>query len=68
LAADPERTVIVIAHRPATLEAADFVVSLDGGRVAETGTPEELLTTTGIFARLYDQYQRARGWHLAADR
>jgi ATP-binding cassette, subfamily B, bacterial IrtB/YbtQ len=68
LAADPQRTVIVIAHRPATLEAADFVVSLDGGRVAETGTPDQLRRTNGIFARLYDQYQRARGWHLAAGR
>jgi ATP-binding cassette, subfamily B, bacterial IrtB/YbtQ len=68
LAADPERTVIVIAHRPATLEAADFVVSLDGGRVAETGTPAVLLKTNGIFARVYDQYQRARGWRVATGR
>ncbi|MDJ1640039.1 ABC transporter ATP-binding protein [Streptomyces pakalii] len=38
LGADPGRTVIVIAHRPATLEVADLVVSLDGGRVVESGT------------------------------
>jgi ATP-binding cassette subfamily B protein IrtB len=68
LAADPDRTVIVIAHRPATLEAADFVVALDGGRVAETGKPAELLQTGGIFARLHGQYERARGWHLSAGR
>jgi ATP-binding cassette subfamily B protein IrtB len=60
--------VIVIAHRPATLEGVDFIVALDGGRVAETGTPPSLLKTNGIFARLYGQYERARGWHLSAGR
>ncbi|MFC7740151.1 ABC transporter ATP-binding protein [Nocardiopsis composta] len=62
---DPERTVVVIAHRPATLAAADHVVSLDGGRVVETGTPEELLRTGGAFARLNRRYERARRWRIA---
>ncbi|WP_445398944.1 ABC transporter ATP-binding protein [Streptomyces sp. LE64] len=62
---DPGRTVIVIAHRPATLAAADHVVSLDEGRVTETGTPEELLRTGGAFARLSQQYERARHWRIA---
>ncbi|WP_017594253.1 ABC transporter ATP-binding protein [Nocardiopsis potens] len=65
LGADPGRTVIVIAHRPATLAAADLVVSLDGGRVAETGTPAELLRTGGAFARLNRRYERARQWRIA---
>ncbi|HEX2285385.1 MAG TPA: ABC transporter ATP-binding protein [Mycobacterium sp.] len=68
LAADPERTVMVIAHRPATLEAADAVVALEEGRVAETGAPAQLLQSDGIFARLYWQYERARGWHVSAGR
>ncbi|MDA3648908.1 ABC transporter ATP-binding protein/permease [Saccharopolyspora indica] len=62
---DPNRTVIVIAHRPATLAAADRVVSLDDGRVVETGTPEELLRTGGSFARISSQYERARHWRIA---
>ncbi|WP_408993476.1 ABC transporter ATP-binding protein [Streptomyces sp. 1268] len=66
LGADPDRTVIVIAHRPATLEAADLVVSLDGGRVVESGTREELLRTGGTFARLSSQYERARHWRIAS--
>ncbi|PRX99709.1 ABC transporter ATP-binding protein [Allonocardiopsis opalescens] len=66
LARDPGRTVIVIAHRPATLDAADRVVALDAGRVTETGTPDELRRTGGGFARLYDQYERTRGWHITA--
>lgn len=63
---DPDRTVIVIAHRPATLAAADQVVSLDDGRVLETGTPAELLLTGGAFARISQQYERARHWRIAS--
>lgn len=64
LAGDPDRTVIVIAHRPSTLAAADQVIVLDAGRVAEIGKPEELRQGEGIFARLFDQYERARSWHI----
>ncbi|ONI78047.1 ABC transporter [Actinosynnema sp. ALI-1.44] len=62
---DPNRTVIVIAHRPATLAAADYVVSLDEGRVVEHGTPAELMRTDGTFARISRQYERARHWRIA---
>lgn len=66
LAADPLRTVVVIAHRPATLDCADFVVALDRGRVVETGSPTALLATNGLFARLYRQYEHAAGWHISS--
>lgn len=65
LARDRSRTVIVIAHRPATLAAADQVVALAAGRVAEIGSPKELRAAGGIFAKLYEQYERARSWHIA---
>nr|WP_239109999.1 ABC transporter ATP-binding protein [Streptomyces anulatus] len=65
LGADPGRTVIVIAHRPATLAAADHVVALDGGRVVEAGTRAELLLAGGAFTRLSSQYERARHWRIA---
>ncbi|SEH60797.1 ATP-binding cassette, subfamily B [Mycolicibacterium rutilum] len=65
LTTDPNRTVIVIAHRPATLATADHVVCLEAGRVAETGTPAELRQTGGAFARLTRQYERARHWRIA---
>ncbi|WP_028923251.1 ABC transporter ATP-binding protein [Pseudonocardia acaciae] len=66
LGSDPDRTVIVIAHRPATLAAADHVVSLDDGRVAESGTPSELMHTGGAFARMQRQYERSRHWRIAS--
>lgn len=46
------RTTIIIAHRPSTLQLADRVVFIDGGRVAATGTHEELLVTEPRYAEV----------------
>jgi subfamily B ATP-binding cassette protein MsbA len=48
-----DRTVIVIAHRLSTVERADHIIVLDDGRLAEEGDFDRLLTTDGLFARLY---------------
>ncbi len=47
------RTTLVIAHRLATIREADIIVVLDQGRVAETGSHEELLANGGIYAELF---------------
>jgi len=47
------RTTLVIAHRLATIREADMIVVLDQGRVAETGSHEELLAKGGIYAELF---------------
>src|SRR5690606_26237669 len=47
------RTTLVIAHRLSTVENADRIVVLDGGRIAESGTHTELLEAEGQYAALY---------------
>ncbi|MCD8002803.1 MAG: ABC transporter ATP-binding protein/permease [Clostridia bacterium] len=47
------RTSLIIAHRLSTIQDADMIVVMDKGRVAETGTHEELLKKQGTYYTLY---------------
>jgi ATP-binding cassette subfamily B protein IrtB len=59
------RTLLVIAHRLQTVAAADQILFLDEGRIAERGTHDELLATDGRYASFWAQRSRAREWTLA---
>jgi subfamily B ATP-binding cassette protein MsbA len=47
------RTTFIIAHRLSTVEQADRIIVLDAGRIAESGTHQELLTHGGLYAQLH---------------
>jgi ATP-binding cassette subfamily B protein len=51
-AAMENRTTLIIAHRLATVQRADRIVVLEAGKIVEIGTPAELATSGGLYARL----------------
>ncbi|HHW25885.1 MAG TPA: ABC transporter ATP-binding protein [Firmicutes bacterium] len=54
------RTAFIIAHRLSTVRAADRIMVIDGGKIAEQGTHEELVAAGGIYAKLYEaQFRKA---------
>ena len=62
-----ERTVLVIAHRLATVRDADQIVVLDAGRVVQLGSHEELLRAGGLYRRLYDLQFRSEETEVGAE-
>ena len=59
------KTVLIIAHRMRTVEAADKIVVLSDGIVAESGTHEELMKKNGLYHRLVDLQTASANWKLS---
>ena len=58
------KTVLIIAHRMRTVEGADKLVLLKDGKVAEQGSPEELLAKGGIYTKMCKLQQQSGEWRI----
>ncbi len=61
------KTVIMIAHRLSTVVGADKIIVLDGGRLVEEGTHEELKNHSGLYARMWREYNQAAQWQIQSE-
>ncbi len=60
-----DKTVVVIAHRMRTVAAADKIVVLANGVVAELGTPAQLMESGGIFKHMVELQTKSQNWTIA---
>lgn len=58
------KTLIIIAHRLATIENADQILVVDGGRIVQHGKHQELVRQEGIYSRFVRTRERAEGWKI----
>lgn len=59
-----EKTVVVIAHRLATIEHADQILVVEDGTVVQRGTHEELLAQEGVYRRFVEARAEAEEWKI----
>ena len=59
-----DKTIIMIAHRLKTVRKADKILVLDGGRIVQQGTHNELVKQEGIYSRFISQREQAESWHI----
>lgn len=60
-----DKTVLVIAHRMRTVAAADKIIVLSDGKVAEQGSPDELMNKNGMYARMARLQNESGKWSIA---
>ena len=61
------KTVIMIAHRLSTVANADCIYVVQDGRIAESGTKEQLCEKDGLFAGMWRDYQSSVRWKVAKE-
>ncbi|BBX28615.1 ABC transporter ATP-binding protein [Mycolicibacterium alvei] len=63
-AEERSRTRVIVAHRLASIRHADRVLFLDGGRIVEDGSIDELLAARGRFDEFWNQQREAADWQI----
>ena len=58
------KTVLMIAHRLSTVQNADSIIVLSGGKVAEQGSHKSLLALQGVYTAMWEDYQRSAQWKV----
>ena len=58
------KTVLMIAHRLYSIRDADCIYVLDSGRLAESGTHQELLNKNGLYAHLWAVQNETEAWQM----
>ena len=56
----PDTTKIIIAQRVSSVQDADMILVMEGGKIAERGTHEELLEMNGIYREVYDSQTKSK--------
>ena len=59
-----DKTVIMIAHRLSTVTNADRIYVLKDGAIAEEGSHGELLKSHGIYAHMWEEYNKSVNWKV----
>ena len=58
------KTVLVIAHRMRTVAGANHIVVLENGRVAQQGSPAQLMAEGGLYRRMVELQNESAQWKL----
>ena len=61
------KTVLMIAHRLSTVQDADSIIVLSGGKVVEQGSHESLLALHGVYAAMWEDYRRSAQWKVGKE-
>ena len=58
------KTVLMIAHRLSTVTGADRIIVIKDGQIADCGTHDELKDKGGLYAKMWEQYNKAAKWKV----
>ena len=61
------KTVLMIAHRLSTVQDADSIIVLNDGKIVEQGRHDSLLAQNGVYAAMWEDYQRSARWKVGKE-